>query len=105
MQNRRRICALAAWLSCLAFAGCRESWQADTYPASGRVSINGEPPTGVLVQLFPTGKEAPDGRNSRPWGLVKEDGTFVLSTYNGESGAPSGDYMVTMTWPPDASRP
>lgn len=96
--------AVAACLPLLALAGCRESWQADTYPASGRVAINGEPPGGALVQLVPAGGTT-DERNSRPWGLVKEDGTFVLSTYNGEPGAPAGDYVVTMTWPPDASRP
>ncbi|MDG3004854.1 hypothetical protein [Paludisphaera mucosa] len=95
-------CALAA---CLAFAGCREDWQADTYPASGRVSINGEAPAGAIVQLHPTGGGGGDARRSRPWGLVGDDGSFVLSTYDGEPGAPAGDYKLTLTWPPDASRP
>ncbi|AGA27419.1 hypothetical protein [Singulisphaera acidiphila] len=99
-----RVCinriALAA---CLACAGCRESWQANTYPATGRISINGRPPAGALVELFPTTKT--DERNSRPWGLVKDDGTFVLATYDGEPGVPVGDYMLTIKWPPDASKP
>jgi len=105
MQPRLRMFALAAGLACSFWSGCGESWQADTYPASGRISINGKPPAGALVQLIPTGNTHPDERNSRPWGLVKDDGTFVLSTYAGQPGAPAGDYMLTVTWPPDASRP
>lgn len=92
-------------VACLAVVGCGETWEAETYLASGRVSINGEPPAGALVQLFPTGATKTDDRNSRPWGLVKEDGTYVLATYAGEPGAPAGDYMVTLTWTPDALRP
>ncbi len=101
-RGGRRILAVAA---CLAIFGCGETWEADTYPASGRISINGKPPAGALVQLFPTGARKTDDRDSRPWGLVKDDGTYVLATYNAEPGAPAGDYMLTLTWPPDASRP
>lgn len=100
MRNRIKRLAFAA---CLACAGCGENWQVDTYPASGRISINGKPPAGALVELFPTTKT--DQRNSRPWGLVKDDGTFILSTYDGEPGVPAGDYQLTLRWPPDASKP
>ncbi|MHC5539450.1 hypothetical protein ACYOEI_14630 [Singulisphaera rosea] len=96
---------LAMTVAVLATAGCGESWQSDVYPASGRVSINGQPPVGALVQLVPVGEKKVDARNSRPWGLVKDDGTFTLSTYDGAPGAPVGDYAFTITWPPDASRP
>ena len=97
--------AFAACLACCLASGCGESWQADTHPASGRISINGKPPAGALVQLVPAEGIKPDERNSRPWGLVKGDGTFILSTYDGKPGVPVGEYRLTITWPPDASRP
>ncbi len=104
MRHWLFFCALTLAPAASVLVGCGESWQAATYPASGRVSINGKAPVGALVQLIPTGQKV-DPRNSRPWGLVGEDGTFTLATYAGETGAPAGDYAFTITWPPDASRP
>ncbi|MBC8117511.1 MAG: hypothetical protein H7062_24195 [Candidatus Saccharimonas sp.] len=34
----------------------------------------------------------------RPRGNVAEDGTFVLSTFDPNDGAPSGDFVVTVVW-------
>lgn len=82
--------------------GCGEGWQAKTYPAAGKLTINGQPAQGALVQLIPRGA-APDERNSRPWGMVGADGTFQLSTYEPGSGAPPGEYGLTLAWPVDAS--
>lgn len=89
----------------LALAGCGgEAWQAETHPASGRVSVNGEPPVGALVHLYPAA-ESVDKRNSRPWGKVQEDGTFTLSTYKPADGAPVGEYIFTIVWPDEPLKP
>lgn len=91
----------------VAFAcvGCGgEDWQAATYPARGKITINGEPPAGAVVELHSTG-EQPDMRNSRPWAVVQEDGSFSLSTYETGDGAPPGDYKVVVRWPPDVTQP
>lgn len=93
--------ALAGLLLCL---GCGENWQAETYPAHGRITINGEAPNGAVIELYATG-EAVDVRNSRPWAIVQEDGTYALSTYERGDGAPAGQYAVTVRWPPDVSQP
>lgn len=93
--------AAAATLVC---AGCGEDWQAETYPAGGRITVNGEPPGGAVVELRSTG-EQPDVRNSRPWGVVQEDGTYTLSTYEQGDGAPAGSYKVVVRWPPDVTQP
>ncbi|RUL83183.1 hypothetical protein [Tautonia sociabilis] len=100
-MNHRNVLVLFA---ISAFAGCGESWEAETYPASGRLTINGDPAEGALVQLHAIG-EPPDERNSRPWGKVRSDGTYTLSTYRNEDGAPAGEYALTITWPPDSSVP
>lgn len=89
-------------IACLGCGG--EDWQAETYPAHGRVTINGEPAGGAVVELHSTGEE-PDARNSRPWAIVQEDGSYTLSTYEKGDGAPVGDYVVTLRWPPQASEP
>lgn len=94
-------------LTCLLLSaiGCGgEDWQADTYPARGSISINGEPPEGAVVELHATG-EQPDLRHSRPWGVVDQQGEFTLSTYRTGDGAPPGEYRVTVRWPPDVSQP
>ncbi|KAA5538878.1 hypothetical protein FYK55_25925 [Roseiconus nitratireducens] len=89
----------------LLLQGCGgEAWQAETYPARGQITINGEPPEGAVIELHSKGQQ-PDVRNSRPWGLVQPDGSFVLSTYESGDGAPAGEYAVVIRWPPDASQP
>lgn len=86
-------------------AGCGgEDWQAETYPARGRITINGESPAGAVIELHSIG-EQPDVRNSRPWAVVQGDGSYALSTYEQGDGAPPGEYAVAVRWPPDVSQP
>lgn len=86
-------------------AGCgSEVWQAATQPTTGSVSINGLPPSGALVQLHPVA-DAADKRKSLPWGKVQPDGTFTLTTYELHDGAPVGEYVATIVWPEDSSKP
>lgn len=88
-----------------ACVGCGgEDWQAQTHPAHGRITINGEPPQGAVVELHSAGEQA-DVRNSRPWAVVQEDGSYTLTTYATGDGAPAGDYVLTIKWPPDVSKP
>lgn len=96
--------AMAGLLVCLTCLGCGGDWQAETHPAGGQISVNGEPPAGAVVELHATG-EAVDVRNSRPWAIVQEDGSYTLSTYERNDGAPVGEYAVTVRWPPDVSQP
>jgi len=79
-------------------------WKAATYPSRGWVTINGEAPAGVVVELRSIGAP-PDVRNSRPWGIVQEDGSYDLTTYQSGDGAPAGHYAVTLRWPKDISIP
>lgn len=96
---------LAAGL-CAGLPGCGgNDWHADTYPASGRVTINGEPAAGAVIELHSTGEAKPDVRNSRPWAVVQEDGGYVLSTYETGDGAPPGEYAIILRWPPDVKQP
>lgn len=89
----------------LVCSGCGgEEWQAATYPARGTITVNGEPPVGAVIELRSAG-EQPDVRNSRPWAVVQEDGSFDLSTYMQGDGAPVGTYKLVVRWPPDVTQP
>ncbi|QDU41098.1 hypothetical protein Mal4_54630 [Maioricimonas rarisocia] len=82
-------------------SGCgKEDWQAETVAVTGSVTINGEIPVGAMVKLHPTGEKV-DQRATRPSGIVAEDGTFALTTYDYGDGAPSGEYIFTIIWPQD----
>jgi hypothetical protein len=43
--------------------------------------------------------EPAEAVDPRPRADAGEDGSFALSTYGENDGAPAGDYIVTMNWP------
>ena len=100
----RAMSRLSVACGLLLLVGCGEDWHAETYPASGKVLLNGRPAADVVVELRSVG-EQPDSRNSRPWAIVQSDGTYSLTTYEKGDGAPPGDYAVTLRWPSDISTP
>jgi hypothetical protein len=87
--------ATLAGVLCLACAACSGSKEkAELYPADGKVLVDGKPAHRAIVWLHPVEpSEAP-----RPHGTVDRDGTFRLSTYNANDGAPAGSYRVTVFW-------
>ncbi|MEM7558138.1 MAG: hypothetical protein AAF394_03370, partial [Planctomycetota bacterium] len=100
-----RICsAVLCFALAMVLVGCEGSWEASTYPAMGSISINGQIPEGAVVELRSVG-DAPDVRDSRPWGLVDASGNYTLTTYKQNDGAPVGEYAVTVRWPPTISKP
>jgi hypothetical protein len=67
-----------------------------TYPVRGKVFLDGCPvPNAEVVFHFvqPGGKQFIHSGDA----LVDADGSFVLSTYTAEDGAPAGEYAVTVT--------
>lgn len=97
--SRLRGPAVALGCSCLAaiLAGCgADDGRVPVYPAQGKVTVSGEAPDGALVVLYPAkgGTEA----ELRPSGRVKPDGTFRLTTYVADDGAPAGEYTATIQW-------
>ncbi len=93
--------------SCLAIlSGCnqRPSWQADVYPTSGVIKVNGQGAENAIVLLHFRGT-TPDKRESIPWGLVNSEGAYSITTYNRGDGAPLGEYAVTLYWPSNPKEP
>ena len=71
------------------------------YPVYGSVLVNDKPAEGAVVMFHPLPIESGRFEMIRSRGTVTADGTFQLTTYNTDDGAPEGDYAVTVYWPGD----
>lgn len=90
-------------LTFLAFAifpvvGCgeAESGRVPVHPVLGAIQFHGQPIVGAFVSLHSksgAGTEVP-----KPRATVGPDGSFTLTTYEGQDGAPEGEYVLTVQW-------
>jgi hypothetical protein len=95
LKKRFTILALLPLLAVL--AGCGSSQdpnQLPVYPVKGQLAFRGKPAAGAFVVLHP--KAATNIKVVPPRGQVREDGTFSLTTYSANDGAPAGEYKVTV---------
>lgn len=75
--------------------------QRKVYPVHGKVLVDGKPAEGAIVALY--AQDTSEPLEVAPRGHVKADGSFAVSTFGKEDGAPAGEYKVTVLWlPPDA---
>jgi hypothetical protein len=81
----------------LVAVGCGGEKRKSVYPVHGKVLVAGKPAARALVVFHPLDDPDPNARCSTA--EVAEDGTFTLSTYSAEDGAPAGKYAVTVVWP------
>ena len=84
---------LFVWLLC---GACSNHSHKTVYPVRGSVFYKGKPAHGALVVFHP--EDSSDPRPVKPHGRVQADGTFRLSTYFADDGAPAGRYRVTIHW-------
>jgi hypothetical protein len=80
-----------AVIAILLVAGCgRPSYQLDTAPVRGTVTLDGEPlPSGYVV--------VPTMRGRMAIGEIKPDGTYVMTTYSTGDGVQIGSQRVIVT--------
>lgn len=78
----------------LGVGACGKSGRKPTFPVSGKLVWDGKPIAHATVVFHPVNEIGPD--SVRPQGKTKEDGSFILTTYDGNDGAPVGDYRVTV---------
>jgi hypothetical protein len=86
---------------CLGFLalGCSTSSRAKTFVAHGKVRFKKDQiPVGALVVFHPKDPKVEKQIGGKPFGKVGEDGTFTLTTYAENDGAPEGEYGVTIDW-------
>jgi tetratricopeptide (TPR) repeat protein len=66
------------------------------FPVQGKIEYEGKPIPNATIFLHPVGEQA--AGIPRPRGIVKEDGSFVLGTYDRDDGIPAGAYKVSVQW-------
>jgi hypothetical protein len=94
-RNTAAIIVLTA-LSNLAGIGCgKGESRVPVHPVLGAIQFRGQPANGAFVSLHP--KKAVEGVPN-PRATVDKDGSFTVSPYDGNDGAPAGDYVVTVQW-------
>ncbi len=98
ISNRWHEQALTA-LALALFAGCSRGVvdppELPVAPVSGKVTWGSETPAGARVTLIPIARTE-GAVNST--GVVEADGTFKISSYGTNDGAPPGDYTVVIEW-------
>ena len=95
---------LALALLPVLLAGCGVSGRRPVYAVHGTVfDSHDKPAAGALVVFHPTGWAGEE--IIKPLGYVQDDGTFVLTTYTKEDGAPEGEYSVAIEWLPPKTTP
>lgn len=67
-------------------------------PLTGRVTYQGQAAPFVNVEFHPTDSGLRE-KKIIPVGTTKKDGSFTLTTYDMEDGAPEGEYKVALYWP------
>ncbi len=66
--------------------------------AKGELSLSDKAIQGAWIVLHPkdANLRSPDGKAICPHGRIGSDGTFVLTSYETNDGAPAGQYAVTL---------
>jgi hypothetical protein len=69
-----------------------------TFPVSGVVTVDGKPPGSPISISVHDEKGIDPDDPSVSSALVKNDGSFTLSTYQDGDGVPVGKYTLTFFW-------
>jgi hypothetical protein len=87
---------LLAAVATAVFTGCAGETRLPVFPVTGKVQFQGKSPAGAIVVLNPVG--ATGNLDVLPTGTVKDDGSFTLTAYESDDGAPAGNYIATIQW-------
>jgi hypothetical protein len=97
-RPRRRILPWAALLlATLLTPSCQQGDRKPVVRVTGSFFFNGQPAAGARVAFHPS--RDPNDRGLSPQGVVAADGSFQLTTYEANDGAPPGEYFITVYWP------
>ena len=94
-----QLCVRCAVLVALLTAGCGKpsvAGRVAVVPVTGKVLFQGQPTPGALVAFHPL--QGAQSTAPPAQATVRQDGTFVLTTYTANDGVPAGEYKVTVEW-------
>lgn len=96
--------AILMTIRLLCSTGCQEQSSPDgkqpIHPVCGTLLVNDRPAANARLALHPA--KGTTLSELRPVGICSPDGSFRLTTYQMDDGAPQGEYVVTIFWPNDA---
>jgi hypothetical protein len=86
----------AALFGLCAVIGCgTQEGRLSTRPVTGKAALDGKPLAGAEIWLVPKSPEVANAKMTvRPYAKTGADGTFKLTSYVADDGAPIGDYTV-----------
>jgi hypothetical protein len=90
-----RVAALAVPILCCGSCA-KNDGPVPVFPVRGKVLVGDQPAKNAFVVFHPA--SATDPQALRPYGHAAEDGSFKLTTYAADDGAPAGEYQVTVVW-------
>lgn len=95
-----RISCLIVCLLSSMMLGCEHDDFAEVpvHPVTGTLKVKGEPAYGAYIVFHPT-DDVGMTKGNKPFARVKDDGTFIITTYLSDDGAPVGDFNVSVIWP------
>jgi hypothetical protein len=102
-RRRRATLVLVGLLTVTLAASCGKSrheikGKLPLFPVTGKVMMDGQPMAGAIVILHSVFDLPAGTAPQRPHAKAEDDGTFKLSTYTNQDGAPAGKYYVTVSW-------
>jgi hypothetical protein len=83
----------------LILCSCAGQTHKPVFPVQGKVLYKGKPTPKAIVFFHRIGEK--DENEPIPRGVVGQDGTFQISTFGINDGAPPGQYAVTVVWKSD----
>ena len=80
-------------------SGCNRQRDKPVFPVQGQVFVRKLPAAKALVILTPVENAEPEHwPKGFPRGIAQDDGTFQITSYRNDDGAPAGDYIATVRW-------
>ncbi len=103
LPNSTALHRVALVLVVSGLVGCGREDHPTTFPVRGQVFVHAKPAVGAVVILHPFGVDAASQATAwpagYPRGYVGEDGSFMVSAFDDEDGAPAGEYTLLVHWP------
>lgn len=98
-MNNRPLQLMLVGILALSLCSCsgKPEFSKARYPVTGVVYVDGEPAARLSVTLHDV-KGFDDQAPAIPQAVTKQDGTFAISTFEAEDGAPVGEYKATFVW-------
>jgi len=90
---------LPALLLVAVLLGCGAGGKPPAIPVKGKVLFRKDTPAaGAMIVFHPVSDDYERLIGGKPFAVVQQDGSFTLTTYQENDGAPEGEYGISVDW-------